>query len=27
MPKYLLIVNFEGGVCETPMEEWKALSP
>jgi hypothetical protein len=23
MPKYLLIVNFEGGVVDTPMEEWK----
>jgi hypothetical protein len=23
MPKYLLVVNFEGGVVETPMEEWK----
>jgi hypothetical protein len=23
MPKYMLIVNFESGVCETPMEEWK----
>jgi hypothetical protein len=23
MPKYLLAVNFEGGVVETPMEEWK----
>ena len=23
MPRYLLVVNFEGGVCETPMEEWK----
>ena len=23
MPRYLLIVNFEGGVCDTPMEEWK----
>ena len=21
--RYLLIVNFEGGVCDTPMEEWK----
>jgi len=24
MTRYLLAVNFEGGVCETPMEEWKA---
>jgi hypothetical protein len=24
MPKYMLIVNFEGGVVDTPMEEWKA---
>ncbi len=23
MTRYLLMVNFEGGVCETPMEEWK----
>ena len=23
MTRYLLIVNFEGGVVETPMEEWK----
>ena len=23
MPRYVLIVNFEGGVCDTPMEEWK----
>jgi hypothetical protein len=23
MPKFLLAVNFEGGVVETPMEEWK----
>ena len=23
MTRYLLVVNFEGGVCETPMEEWK----
>jgi hypothetical protein len=23
MSKYVLIVNFEGGVVETPMEEWK----
>jgi hypothetical protein len=23
MPRYVLIVNFDGGVCETPMEEWK----
>ena len=23
MPRYLLAVNFEGGVVETPMEEWK----
>ena len=23
MPRYLLVVNFEGGVVETPMEEWK----
>jgi hypothetical protein len=23
MAKYVLIVNFEGGVVETPMEEWK----
>jgi hypothetical protein len=23
MPKYLLVVNFEGGVVDTPMEEWK----
>ena len=23
MPKYMLIVNFEGGVVDTPMEEWK----
>jgi hypothetical protein len=23
MARYLLIVNFEGGVCDTPMEEWK----
>ena len=23
MPRYLLGVNFEGGVVETPMEEWK----
>jgi hypothetical protein len=23
MTKYLLVVNFEGGVVETPMEEWK----
>jgi hypothetical protein len=21
MPRYLLVVNFEGGVIETPMEE------
>jgi hypothetical protein len=23
MPRYLLAVNFEGGVVDTPMEEWK----
>jgi hypothetical protein len=23
MTRYLLVVNFEGGVCDTPMEEWK----
>ena len=23
MARYLLVVNFEGGVVETPMEEWK----
>jgi hypothetical protein len=23
MPRYLLAVNFEGGVIDTPMEEWK----
>jgi hypothetical protein len=23
MPRYLLVVNFEGGVVDTPMEEWK----
>jgi hypothetical protein len=23
MPKYMLIVNFEGGGVDTPMEEWK----
>jgi len=23
MPKFLLAVNFEGGVIDTPMEEWK----
>jgi len=23
MPKYLLIVNFQSGVVDTPMEEWK----
>src|SRR6266550_1124880 len=23
MTKYLLVVNFEGGVVETPMEDWK----
>ena len=23
MSRYLLVVNFEGGVVETPMEEWK----
>ena len=23
MTRYLLVVNFEGGVIETPMEEWK----
>jgi hypothetical protein len=23
MPRFLLMVNFEGGVVETPMEEWK----
>ena len=23
MTRYLLLVNFEGGVVETPMEEWK----
>ena len=23
MTRYLLVVNFEGGVCETPMEEWQ----
>src|SRR5215218_7796585 len=23
MSKYLLVVNFEGGVVDTPMEEWK----
>jgi hypothetical protein len=23
MTRYLLVVNFEGGVCETPMEEWE----
>ena len=23
MTRYLLIVNFEGGVVETPMEDWK----
>jgi hypothetical protein len=23
MPRYQLVVNFEGGVVDTPMEEWK----
>jgi hypothetical protein len=23
MPRYLLVVNFEGGVVDAPMEEWK----
>ena len=23
MSKFVLIVNFEGGVVDTPMEEWK----
>jgi hypothetical protein len=23
MTRYLLVVNFEGGIVETPMEEWK----
>src|SRR2546423_14757214 len=23
MTRYLLVVNFEGGVVDTPMEEWK----
>src|SRR3954471_18016991 len=23
MARYLLVVNFEGGVVDTPMEEWK----
>lgn len=23
MTRFLLVVNFEGGVVETPMEEWK----
>jgi hypothetical protein len=23
MPRYALIVNFEGGVVDTPMQEWK----
>jgi hypothetical protein len=23
MPRYLLVVNFEGGVVDTPMEEWE----
>ena len=23
MSRYLLVVNFEGGAVETPMEEWK----
>ena len=23
MTRYLLVINFEGGVVETPMEEWK----
>jgi hypothetical protein len=23
MSRYLLVVNFEGGVVETPMDEWK----
>ena len=23
MPRYLLVVNFEGGVVDTPMENWK----
>jgi hypothetical protein len=23
MARYLLVVDFQGGVCETPMEEWK----
>ena len=23
MPKYVLIVNFQPGLAETPMEEWK----
>jgi hypothetical protein len=23
MTRYLLAVNFEGGVLDTPMEEWK----
>ena len=23
MPKYLLIVDFQAGVVDTPMEEWK----
>ncbi|MDX6400064.1 MAG: hypothetical protein QOF27_670 [Gaiellaceae bacterium] len=23
MARYLLVVNFEGGVCDTPMDEWE----
>lgn len=23
MTRYLLVVDFQGGVCESPMEEWK----
>ena len=23
MARYLLVVDFQGGVCETPMEEWE----
>jgi hypothetical protein len=23
MPRYLLVVNFEGGVVDTPMEDWE----
>jgi hypothetical protein len=25
MTRYLLVVNFEGGVVDTPMEEWKPV--